>query len=330
MNKAYFYTETAWHHHGEMDYMKSLIDASKNAGADGIKFQVMTRANDFISTNHTVYEKLGAASFDLEQWAEIFTYTKAQGLGIVMMPLNQEAFKLLDRFDVSYLDIHSVSFYDQDLLDSVKASGKEIILGVGGRTLDEITEKMNFFGDKLKVLMVGFQAFPSELGDVKIGKISFLKNMFPECYIGYADHSGYDHVHAVLANDYARLLGAEFFEKHISVTEGVERFDFSAAVSPEKIKESIDRIRFIEQNVMTDFCTSFEMNEKEITYRNRQLRCIANRNLSKDTVLQKADIVLKLIDNPEPSYNRIEDLIGKTLQNDLAEDAVIKQSDILG
>ncbi len=311
MNKAYFYTETAFHHHGEMQYIKALVDASKTAGADGIKFQVMTRPNDFISTKHTVYEKLAAASFSLEEWGEIFSYTKAQGLDIVMMPLNLDAFKLLDSFEVSYLDIHSVSFYDQDLLDAVKSSGKEIILGVGGRTLEEIVEKLNFFESKLKVLMVGFQAFPSELGDVKIGKISFLKNMFPECYIGYADHSAFDHEHAVLANDYARLLGAEFFEKHISVTEGVERFDFSAAVSPEKIKESIEKIRFIEKNILTNFSTSFELNEKEITYRNRQLRCIANRDLTKNTVLTKEDIVLKLIDNPEESFTRIDDLFGR-------------------
>ena len=216
MNKAYFYTETAFHHQGDLAFMKGLIDASKNSGANGVKFQVMTNTSDFISTKHKAFKDLDSYCFNIGQWREIFAYTQNIGLDIIMMPLNSEAFALLSDYKIKYLDIHSVSFYDNVLLDNIKKSGIEIILGVGGRTLDEIVDKVSYFKDKLKVLMVGFQSFPSKLEDVKIGKIAFLKDKFPDLLIGYADHSAFDSIHAISSNEYASVLGATIFEKHIT------------------------------------------------------------------------------------------------------------------
>lgn len=328
MIKSYFYTETAFHHEGDLTYIKGLVDATKNTGAKGIKFQVMTNTSDFVSTKHNAYNTLDTYRFSFNQWSEIFTYTQESGLDIIMMPLNLEAFKLLPKFNVKYLDIHSVSFYDIELLKAIKISKCEIILGVGGRTLEEIVDKFDFFGPKLKVLMTGFQSFPSQLEDVKIGKISYLKNLFPDCHIGYADHSAYDHPHAILSNEYARLLGATFFEKHITTTEGLERVDFSAAVSQDKIKEIITKIEFLEKNILTDFIESFHLNDKEVTYRNRQLTCVIAKKMDKGSILKKEDILLKLIDVTEVSHTRIESLIGKKLINNLELDDAIRIVDI--
>ena len=235
----------------------------------------MTKTSDFISTKHTAYEALNDYHFSFEQWTEIFKYTRDSGLDIVMMPLNLEAFKLLDTFEIKYLDIHSVSFYDTELLKEIKKSNQEIILGVGGRTLEEIIEKVNYFKSKLKVMMVGFQSFPSQLEDVNIGKITYLKELFSDCHIGYADHSAFDNEHSISSNNYARILGATYFEKHITTAEGIDRVDFSAAVGPDKIEQIIKNINFIEESILTDFISSFSFNEKETTYRNRQLICVA-------------------------------------------------------
>ncbi len=328
MNKSYLYTETAYHHQGDMNFMKGLIDASKESGAQGVKFQVMTKTSDFISTKHKAYNDLDSYCFNLDKWTEIFSYTQSKGLDIIMMPLNVDAFKLLDKFTVKYLDIHSVSFYDNVLLEKIKESKLNIILGVGGRTLEEIVEKKNYFGNKLNVLMVGFQAFPSKIEDVKIGKIAFLKTMFPELLIGYADHSAYDNEYAIKSNEYARILGAVIFEKHITTQEGVERVDFASAIASEKISEIIDKLNFIDQFILTDVETSFSLKESEITYRERQMRCVSNIDLKEGTVITKEMISLKLVDDQIDTFNRIEDLIGKKINNALSKDIPIKIKDI--
>jgi sialic acid synthase SpsE len=328
MNKSYLYTETAYHHQGDMNFMKDLIDATKNSGALGIKFQVMTNTSDFISTKHKAYDDLNSYCFNLDKWKEIFSYSQTKGLDIIMMPLNIEAFKLLDKFTVKYLDIHSVSFYDNALLEKIKESKLDIILGVGGRTLEEIVDKKKYFGDKLKVLMVGFQAFPSKIEDVKIGKIAFLKTMFPELLIGYADHSAYNNEYAIKSNEYASILGATVFEKHITTTEGIERVDYASAISAQKIKEIIEKLNFLDEYVLTDFETSFSFKESEITYRERQMRCVSNLDLKENTFITKEMISLKLVDDQIDTFNRVEDLIGKKSKNAISEDAPIKVKDI--
>jgi N,N'-diacetyllegionaminate synthase len=325
MNNSYLYTETAFHHEGDINYIKKLIASSSTSGVDGIKFQVLTKPSDFISSKHSSFVTLGKYCFSLKEWEDIFEYTLNKGLDIIMMPLNLESFQLLNKFKVKYLDIHSVSFYDTILLEEIKKTELNIILGVGGRKLEEIKEKELFFKEKLKVLMVGFQSFPSKLEKVKIGKIKYLKEFFPRLEIGYADHSSYDNEFAVLSNDYARLLGATFFEKHITIAEGVERVDAASAVGTEKITAVKKRIDFIEKYVLTNEQDSFIFDKTETVYRNRQLRCVVNKDILTDSILQAHDISLKMVDNQEEFYSRVEDVIGRKIKVNLSFDQAISK-----
>lgn len=325
MSNSYLYTETAFHHEGDINYIKQLIISSSESGVNGIKFQVLTNPSDFISTRNSSFKMLEKYCFSLTEWEEIFEFTLSKGLDIIMMPLNLGAFELLHKFKVKYLDIHSVSFYDMKLLEEVKKTKLNIILGVGGRTLEEVKEKQLYFKENLKVLMVGFQSFPSKLEKVKIGKIKYLRNLFPELEIGYADHSSFDDEFAVLSNDYARLLGATFFEKHITITEGEERVDAASAVGLEKIKAVKKRISFIEKYVLTNEQDSFVFDSTETVYRNRQLRCVVNKDVLADTVLEISDVSLKMVEDQEKYYSRIEDVIGKKTKVNIALDQAINK-----
>ncbi len=329
MNSSYLYTETAFHHQGDYDYLIRLIDASLGAGAKGVKFQVLTQCSDFVSTRHKAYADLASYCFTKQKWAQLFDYTASKGLDIILMPLNIEAVELAGARNVKYIDIHSVSFNDIDLLDAIKKSGVGVILGVGGRTLEEILTMRDFFLNQLRVLMVGFQSFPSQLEDIKLNKITLLKQLFPDQLIGYADHSSYDHVHAITSNDYARLLGATVFEKHIAVDEGVNRIDFASAVSPEKIATIVSNLKFLDINIIGNLSDSFRMTSSEVVYRNRQLRCVAATPLMKGAILSKENIRLKLVDNPDFTFTRYEEVVNRTLGKALEQDELITTNVLL-
>ena len=323
MNNFYFYTETAFHHQGDLEYVKKLILASKESGADGVKFQVLTNVEDFISTKHTAFKDLSSWCFSYEKWADIFSFTKEQGLDIIMMPLNIGALELVKHSPVKFLEIHSVSFNDKQLHEKIKQVNIDLIIGMGGRTMEEVEEMQSFFGPQLKVLMTGFQSFPSKLEDVKLGKITGLKNRFPELTVGYADHSAFDNEFAVISNEYAFLLGARIFEKHISIDEGIERVDFSAAVSAAKIKESITRLQFLSNHVLLPTEEYARFNEPELKYRNRQLICVAGRDIKKGEVISQEDIGLKLIDTTEKTVSKKEEVVGKAALQDINHDTPI-------
>lgn len=110
---------------------------------------------------------------------KFFSFTKQIGLDIIMMPLNIDSLELTKHFLIKYIEIHSVSFNDVALHKEIKKTGIDLIIGVGGRTIEEIQEVQSYFGKQLKVLMVGFQSFPSKLEDIKLGKIISLKINLP-------------------------------------------------------------------------------------------------------------------------------------------------------
>lgn len=318
MNKFYFFTETAFHHEGSKDYLKSLIDSTAKTGADGIKFQVLTEPSDFISSYHPSIDQLSSYCFSLKDWESIFSYTIKKGLDIVLLPLNSEALALTQKFDIKYVEVHSVCFNNLELLEKIKKSKSDIILGIGGRELNEINETIAFFEGLVKVLMVGFQSFPTSISDIKLERIKYLKNIFPDLIIGYADHSAYNDIFSIKSNEYARILGATVFEKHITTNEGEPRIDYESAVGAAKIKKIIKALKFIESNILFPD-NIMEMTDSELTYRKREMKVVAKKFIPKGKVLDYNDLTLKMTGNIE-GFSKINTLIGKTTNTDISFD----------
>ncbi|WP_144281544.1 N-acetylneuraminate synthase family protein [Chryseobacterium echinoideorum] len=321
-NHTYLYTETAFHHEGDYNYLMQLIDESKRIGVNGIKFQVLTNCGDFVSPKHKDYDILSKFCFSYDQWNNILSYTQSIGLDIILMPLNTEAIKL-SHF-AKYIDIHSVSFNDRNLLEKINSTECKIILGIGGRTEDEVDDLISFFGKKVEVLMVGFQSFPSALEDVNLAKINYYHQKYPSLRIGYADHSSYNDKFSIISNDYARFLGATVFEKHITMKEGEERTDYSSAVSGDKIKEIMNNLNFIDTYILHK--NHLEMSVAENNYRNRQLIAVATKSLAAGTILKEDDISLKLYHQSENQHNIKDELIGKKLLENIEKDYPISKA----
>lgn len=323
MDNLYLYAETAFHHEGDMEFMISLIDEVVKSGINGIKFQVLTNPSDFVSTKHSSFEELSKYCFSIKDWRSIFSNATKNGLDIIFMPLNIDSFKLLNDFEIKYIDIHSVSFNDQELVQKVKESGLDVILGVGGRTQKEIAEKMSFFEGQIKVLMTGFQSFPSKLEKIKLSRIKFLKSLYPDISIGYADHSSSDHVHSVVSNEYAYILGARIFEKHITLKEGSNRVDSASAISGEKLIQIKNNLNFLDKSINLDEKESFVLGEEETTYRNRQLICVAAYDIPKGEIINYTQIRMKMIDTVQNPISEPNIILGQVAIDSFKKDEAI-------
>jgi sialic acid synthase SpsE len=326
----YFYTETAFHHEGDWDYLIKLIDASKRVGAQGVKFQVIMDIDKLTSSKHALYPKLQSCVFSKEEWEKAFNYCQENGLDVIMMPLDLGSFDLIKdgNTKISYLDLHSVSFYDQIILDKIKQSEIPLMIGVGGRSIDEINEKRSFFGDQLKVLMVGFQSYPSKLEDVKLGRIQLYKDMYPSMEIGYADHSSFDSEFAIKSNEYAYLLGATYFEKHITIDPGKERLDFQSALGEENVKQLIENLNYLDQQVFRFSKGDLrKIEEPELTYRNRQKVVVAKTDLKVGEIITNENTLFKMTQSGEGEQS-ISTLFNKQLINSVDKDVAILLTDV--
>lgn len=319
---SYIYAETAFHHEGDVAYLHKLIDATAAAGANGIKFQILIEPGSFLSKHHSAFTQLSSFCLSKDNWLKALQYAQQKNLDLIVMPLDEAALDVCSELSVKYLELHSVSFYDMPLQQQIKEAAVPMILGTGGRTLEEIKDKINFFGSQLQVLMTGFQAFPSAIEDVKLGRISALKKMFPDRTIGYADHSSWEDSMAIKSNEYARLLGAEIFEKHITLHEGDDkRTDFSAAVNAEKLAEIIRRLSFIDRYILNED-SQFSMAEEK--YRNRQKKVVAGRKLKPGEQLSAEILKTKMIDSGEGFFD-LSTLVGKFVNQTVGEDQLIEK-----
>lgn len=326
----YLYSETAFHHEGDYDFMIELIDTTAEIGAKGIKFQVLLNLTNLFSSKHSLYEKLTSCIFTYDQWKSIFHHCKKRGLDIIFMPCGVDSFKLIEdpEIEIDYIDIHSVSFYDFAVLDLVKKTGLPIILGIGGRTPTEIDDKLDFFGEQLKVLMVGFQSFPTLLKDVKLEKIRFLKEKYSNLEIGYADHSSFTSHNAILSNDYAYILGATYFEKHLTTREGEERLDYYSAISKERLKKVIDRLENLDTNIFKFSEDRLALVEdKELAYRNRQKTVVAGRDLKKGEPLTEENLYFQMIDKPNGEVDK-NIFLGKIVTENIEKFDIITKAQI--
>ncbi len=320
MNSHYIFTETAFIHQGDANYLYQLIDKVAQSPANGIKFQVLTQASDFLSSFHKGFEELSSYCFSKEKWREIIAYAVQKELDVVMMPLNIDALDLCADFPIKWLEIHSVSQNDWFLKHAVKETGIDLIITSGGRYEEEIELDIQFFDDQVSVLMVGFQAFPSRLEDVRLGQISYWKRKYPDIQIGYADHSAYNHENAIKSLEYAYFLGATVFEKHVALEPGEERVDYSAAVSIEVLAEIEKRLEFLAKNVLTKGDTQEDMTDTELGYRKRQLICVAARDLDAGTVLTANDIKLKMYHDVSKTFDSAVMVEGQKLSQSIKGD----------
>ncbi len=323
----YLFSETAFHHEGDKEYLLKLVDASKEAGVNGVKFQVLINLDEFMSSRHSAYAQAKTWILSIEDWREVFTYTQGLGLELIIMPLDIEAFSLVSEFNVRFLEIHSVSFNDAKLFLELEKYKIPLILGCGGRTEKEINKMIKRFSDRDIVLMVGFQSFPTELVDVNIGKIKQFKFFYQNCTIGYADHSSFNDPMAITSNEYAYILGARIFEKHITINEGCDRIDSQSAVSSVKIKKIKKNLLYLEKLKLEDSEGLASMNDKETVYRSRQKTPVANKDLNIGVKITKKDFDLKMID-VEDKIEEMEVMIGKNLKNIILLDNPVSKGDI--
>jgi N,N'-diacetyllegionaminate synthase len=323
----YIYVETAFHHEGDKSYLFKLIEAAKESEVNGVKFQVLINLDEFMSSRHSAYTQAKTWILSIEDWREVFAYTQALGLELIIMPLDIAAFAFVSEFNVRFLEIHSVSFNDTELLLELEKYKTPLILGTGGRTQEEIDAMVKRFSNRDIILMIGFQSYPSKLVDVSIGKIKQFKNLYQNCLIGYADHSSFDDPMAITSNEYAYILGARIFEKHITINEGCDRIDFQSAVSSIKIKKIKKNLSYLESLKLEDSGVLSSMNDKESVYRSRQKAPVANKDLNAGIKIIGKDFDLKMID-ADDKIEEIKTMIGKKLKNIVLLDNPVSRSDI--
>lgn len=324
-------TDTAFSHEGNIKYLKKQIDSAFEGNVNGVKFQILLDVEDSYEKGTEIYDNFKKWGISEDSWKEILTYTKSKNLETVVLPIDLKSLKFvkenLDKIDA--LEIHSICLNEVPFIRIVRDLPINIILGVGGRTLEDI----DFVLREIKantstssrniILMYGFQSFPTNYEKLNLSKLETLKKKF-NLVLGYADHTSFeDYKKGNEIIKFAFNYGVRLFEKHLVVEKGVKRIDYEAAISSRELLLLRNDIESLIKTLGRDDLT--KLNEVEIKYRDREKKIFVIRNLKKGEILKEEDLSYKVTkDSTDLEQKDYERILNKTLKADLNKGSVLK------
>jgi sialic acid synthase SpsE len=333
MKKSYIIAETAYNHEGDIDYLYKMIDEIAELKLNAIKYHLLLNPESYIQKNHPLLNKLKDWIFNERQWDEIIRYSISKDLDIIALCDDVESIEYLlkKQKKINSIELHAVSLNDFYLLDAVSNFKGQIILGIGGSTLDEIEYAVNFLKNrdiKNILLMFGFQNFPTNYRDINLSKMTLIRNLF-KLPVGYADHTAYNDPNNEVISVMAAAMGFNVLEKHFTPDFGKERIDYHAAVGKEQMKRIIELMNLASEVYGNE---TLEMSAAEKNYGNTgpaKKAIVAKRDIKKGEKLSLDNLWFKR--TQEEGYikqNQFFRLIGLEAKDDISEDEIIDFSKV--
>jgi N,N'-diacetyllegionaminate synthase len=298
MVKANVIAEIAQGFEGNFELSKLLIRASAKAKATIVKFQ-MVYADDLATPDYQYYDLFKTLEFDTTQWKELIDYAASLNIELCFDVFGSKSLQVIEELGVKLLKIHPTDINNYDLLSRVDKPEYTILLGIGGAGFTEISNSLSHLTNASQVVLLhGYQAYPTPNEYNQVSRISYLKQKlgdYSNLAFGFADHVVDDQSYSVVLNAMAYVVGATYFEKHLSFGKCVELEDFESALQPDDFKQFVEDLNLaIEAHGAVEETEYFGMSEKEETYRKNIRRSwVATRNLIAGHVLTKEDIVFK-------------------------------------
>lgn len=323
--------EIASAHCGNKGELYSLIDAAIASGCDYLKFQIFSYKA--LVHNNKIFPELKDIEFSREEWSQAIEYSYKK-IKLIVEPFDQVSLlNFLEDKRIFGIKIPTADLSDTESLLKIINSGKEVLAGVGGASVEEIDDFIsNFSPLNMPILLHGFQSFPTKVEDSCLQKISELKARY-KCNVGYADHiDGSSKLLAFAIPSAAILYGAEYIEKHITLKRNEKKYDYYSSLEPAEFIEFVEYIKLFNKS-SDDKYSLKKLNPAEKKYRNKMKKfAVTNEYYPKGTDLSNID--LRYCRTAEPGLSGFdiremfkEDMI---LKEDISKNKILKKENFVG
>jgi N-acetylneuraminate synthase len=259
--------EIGINHNGDVSIAKELIDVTKEAGCDAVKFQKRTidliYSKEFLDSprespwGKTQRDQKEGLEFGLEEYKEIDRYCKKKGIEWFASAWDLESQKFLRQFNLKYNKIASAMLVYEELLKEVASEGKHTFVSTGMSNLKQIDLAVDIFrraGCPFE-LMHCVATYPMADEEANLNRIKTLHERY-NCNVGYSGHE------VGLAVSYAAAaMGISSLERHITLDRAMYGSDQAASIEPAGLRTLVGAVRKIEQ-AMGD--GDIKMMEKEM------------------------------------------------------------------
>ncbi len=287
--KPYHIIEVVNTHAGDFKYVSDLINQFNTfEGCFGIKFQPLKpeliALPDF--SFYPVYEEI---FFNENEWEKIINEaSKTKDVWLDMFDLYSVHILNLNIAHIKGIKFQASVLFNQELLNAlseINLENKFLIINIAGYDINEIRDIINRISNTINVkeiiIQFGFQNYPTDFSDSGLSKIKTLKEEFKEYKLCFADHLDGNSDDTLLMPLIAFVLGAEFIEKHVCLSDRDTKYDKFSSIDVKKYSHLIQLFDKYKNALDQEF-----INNREKAYLNKSLQIpILNKRLPHGSII---------------------------------------------
>jgi len=315
---AYIIAEIGINHNGKEDLALAMIDKAAQAGADAVKFQIISAERSYSqkSESYQIFKKI---ELPKAAWRKIFAQAKAKKIDCFATFVNAADLADFADLEMPALKISSSNVTNFPLLKAIAEYPKPVILSTGMSYMREVMEAVSFLQRAGQIQLALLQCtalYPTPFKDVNLPVIATLQAQFPQCPIGFSDHS--EGIHCAVASV---AMGASMIEKHFTLDKKMEGPDHYFSATPPEMAALVSAIRQVEEALGSSIK---EPVPAEVPQRDKMLRSlVALTDIKAGEVLTGDKLGAKRSPQKglEPKY--FESILGKKTRKPLVKDEPI-------
>ncbi len=252
---TYITAEIGINHNGDLKIAKKMIHEAFVNGVDSVKFQKRTpeicvprdqwdimRETPWGYISYIDYRR--KMEFGQAEYAEIDRYCKEEGIDWFASVWDEPSVDFMEQFDTVAYKVPSAALTDHGLLRKLRATGRPVILSTGMSTMEQIQAAVDVLGSGDLIITHATSTYPCDPGELNLRVIGALRELFPDCPIGYSGHEV-----GLIPSVVAVSLGACLVERHITLDRAMWGSDQAASVEPQGFERLVKYIRVTEKSL---------------------------------------------------------------------------------
>ena len=327
-DNTYIIAEIGNNHEGNFELAKKLIKIAASCGCNAVKFQSIKP--ELLVGNKNIKRLNQLKRFELtkDNYKELKRVSEIEKIDFLSTPFDLDSVDFLDKLVPAY-KVSSGDLNYFQLLKKIALKFKPIILSTGMSTIPEIQSTINYIK---KIWEQNFKkyntiyilhcvsAYPTSIDYANLNALKDLSQLgFP---IGYSDHTI-----GTEAAIIAVSMGAKIIEKHFTISKTYSEFrDHQLSADPEEMKKLVSNIRMTEKLIGNKPKIPMDIEKESLISMRRSI--FSRFSLKKGEILSEDNLVcLRPGDGISP--NKIYELIGREIKNDINANEIINLKDII-
>ena len=253
--RTFFIAEIGINHNGDIKNALKLIEASKLAGCDAVKFQkrtpkIATPKNSWNVMRDTPWGRMKyidykkKIEFGKKEYDIIDKFCKKIGMLWTASCWDVPSVKFIEKYNVKFHKVPSACITDIELLEALKKTKKPIIISTGMSSEKQINKAVKTLSQKNLSILHCNSSYPAQNHQLNLKYIQKLKMKFKKSVIGYSGHEM-----NLSSSVAAVVLGAKIIERHITLDKSMWGTDQQASIEPIGFARLIRDVRNVESSL---------------------------------------------------------------------------------